>query len=480
MPSFKPKPFKKIVVPKKDMTTVDSKHNELMESFYKDETQLVPKLMSDLRKLEDRLAKCDTFIKTATAKTISLTATNTISKSIEEEEKDISAQTSSTKKKAIGNKKKKKKGEENDDDNDILLESNMSVLTKKIPIVREEMFELEDQIKALKKQIGDLKKQKTEYFLNNSKFIFPYFENKKNIAEGNNRTKTLNSFFNLTPEAQQNETLVATTQDMTTASSWEDEQDKDVFKPNQDLEQIDPVNYVRRYLSNVDESFIDSADYITKTGDLCCVCGEGELIPQDDEELLMCNNCYHQVNYLIDNDKPSYKEPPKEVCFYAYQRINHFREILAQFQAKETTQIPTEVIDNIKNQIKKERIDLPQLTEKKMKEILKQLGYSKYYEHIAFIKCKLGIKPPVMSPELEETLYILFMELQGPYAKHCPDYRTNFLSYRYTVYKLCELLGETQFLPFLTLLKNDMKIIEQDQVWKLICDELEWEFIPTI
>ena len=33
------------------------------------------------------------------------------------------------------------------------------------------------------------------------------------------------------------------------------------------------------------------------------------------------------------------KEPPKEVCFYAYKRINHFREILAQFQAKETTQI---------------------------------------------------------------------------------------------------------------------------------------------
>ena len=32
--------------------------------------------------------------------------------------------------------------------------------------------------------------------------------------------------------------------------------------------------------------------------------------------------------------KPSYKEPPKEVCFYAYKRINHFREILAQFSSK--------------------------------------------------------------------------------------------------------------------------------------------------
>ena len=64
----------------------------------------------------------------------------------------------------------------------------------------------------------------------------------------------------------------------------------------------------------------------------------------------MCNKCSEQQPYLIENEKPSYKEPPKEVCFYAYKRINHFREILAQLQAKETTQIPLEVINNIKLQ----------------------------------------------------------------------------------------------------------------------------------
>ena len=39
------------------------------------------------------------------------------------------------------------------------------------------------------------------------------------------------------------------------------------------------------------------------------------------------------------------------------------------------------------------------MTNKKAKDILK-LGY-KYYEHIPFIKDKLGIRPPVMTPELE-------------------------------------------------------------------------------
>ena len=82
------------------------------------------------------------------------------------------------------------------------------------------------------------------------------------------------------------------------------------------------------------------------------------MIPIDHEGLLVCNNCSRNKIFLVENEKPSYKEPPKEVCFYAYKRINHFREILAQFQAKESTQIPPEVIEDIKHQIKKERIKL--------------------------------------------------------------------------------------------------------------------------
>ena len=146
-------------------------------------------------------------------------------------------------------------------------------------------------------------------------------------------------------------------------------------------------------------------------------CKTGELIPVEDEGILVCNICHTNVPFIVESEKPSYKEPPKEVCFYAYKRINHFREILAQFQAKESTQIPEKVIEDIKHQIKKERIELIQLTNNKAKEILKKLGYNKYYEHIPFIKDMIGIKPPVMNPELEETLCNLFMDIQVPYAK---------------------------------------------------------------
>ena len=238
-------------------------------------------------------------------------------------------------------------------------------------------------------------------------------------------------------------------------------------------------NVVQKYLSNVDDTFLDMGSFIHPI-DICTYCKKGEMIPLDDEGVLICNACFVNIPYLIENEKPSYKEPPKEVCFYAYKKINHFKEILAQFQGKETTQIPDEVIDNIRNQIKKERIDVSQLTYYKSKEIFKKLGYNKYYEHIAFIKNKLGVKPPVMSQELEETLCNLFMELQSPYSKNCPDYRVNFLNYYYALYKLCELLGETQFMNDIPMLKDREKIIEQDEIWRKMCVELDWEFIATI
>ena len=318
----------------------------------------------------------------------------------------------------------------------------------------EQKLDITDKINDITKNISDLKNRKKEYFLDNSKFIFDYFENKKNISEGsdaqtcNNKNKLLNTFFKIKQD------------------------DTNIYQTTNN-------NIVQKYLTNIDDNFLDINSYVCQT-DICQYCYKGEMIPLEDEGIVICNVCSRNIPYLIENEKPSYKEPPKEVCFYAYKRINHFKEILAQFQGKETTQIPLDVIENIKLQIKKERIDLSQISNNKTKEILKKLGYNKYYEHIPFIKDKLGIKPPIMSAVLEETLCNLFMEIQGPYSKYCPDDRVNFLNYYYTIYKLCELLDQQDFLPYFPMLKDREKRIEQDEIWKKICRELDWEFIATI
>jgi len=337
----------------------------------------------------------------------------------------------------------------------------------------EEKLDMIDTIKHISQTIREIKNKKKEYFLDNSKYIFDYFENKKDISNGKEQVNTLTS------KNKALDKLFKIKREDANDCENKSEQENifTSFYNNGNNGGIN--NIVQKYLNNVDENFIDMNSFVYPT-DICQYCFKGELIPLEDDGLLICNLCSRTIPYLIENEKPSYKEPPKEICFYAYKRINHFKEILAQFQGKETTQIPSEIIENIKLQIKKERIQLDQITNVKTKEILKKLGYNKYYEHIPFIKDKLGIKPPVMSQELEETLCNLFIDLQAPYSKFCPDDRVNFLNYYYTAYKLCELLDEKYYLQHFPMLKDRDKIVEQDVIWKKICKELDWEFIPTI
>ena len=307
---------------------------------------------------------------------------------------------------------------------------------------------LNNKMSELNKKIGNIKQEKNKYYLKNSQLLFAYFEEKKNSTTNNVVNKDiLARFFNVNKSEIVNN------------------------KINKQL--------LTKYLINNCPDNININNY-KYNQEVCEYCNVGELIQIAEEGILVCDHCYKQVQHLVSYDKPLYNDASNDVCFYAYKRINHFREILAQFQGKETTTIPTKLLDDLKLQINKERLELSQLNIEMMKQLLKKLGYNKYYEHIPFIKDRLGISPPVMSPEYEDKLCSLFMEIQKPYTLFCPDHRTNFLNYYYTIYKLCEILEYTEFLEYFPMLKDRSKIIEQDEIWRKICKELNWGYIPTI
>ena len=334
-----------------------------------------------------------------------------------------------------------------------------------IPTLKEgqvsEYMEICDKIKNITSQIRELKLEKKRYLLDNSKFIFDFFEQKKQISGNsinvNQNTDTLNTFFKI-------------------KANNEDSSDLNSEK------YIQSKQYLQKYWRNMNIGTLQPQDYIV-SADKCEYCNEGELIPQDEEGVLICNNlqCCKFVTYIIDSNKPSNKEPPNEVSYTAYIRLNHFKEILSQFQAKETTQIPSEVIDNIRARIKKERItDMKEINYDKMRDILRKLNYNKYFEHIQYINSLFGVKPPIMNEELHETLCVLFIEIQKPWAVHCPPNRTNFFNYTYTLYQLCVLLDQTQYLPYIPMMKDREKQLEQDMIWKKVCEDLDWEYFPTV
>jgi len=199
------------------------------------------------------------------------------------------------------------------------------------------------------------------------------------------------------------------------------------------------------------------------------------------EGIMVCSECGHQELMLVEQNKPIHRQPTKETSHYSYKRINHFNEWLSQCQGQESTEISDEIFERILAEVKKEKLDMTRLKFSKMREILKKLQLTRYYEHIVYIVYRInGIPAPKFSQELEEKLRSMFKEIQAPFLKHCPLHRKNFLSYAYVLYKLCQLLEKDEYLKYFHLLKSREKLHQQDQVWKKICEELGWQFIESI
>jgi hypothetical protein len=322
----------------------------------------------------------------------------------------------------------------------------------------EEYFDYQDKIEETRKEIRNLRKKKNDYLLNNSRYIFNYYEEKQKISTGENtkNRESMNRFFKIKAKTEESADM-----------------NSDRYKSSKKIYQ--------EYWKNVDGEIMHLQDYVLQT-DTCLVCNQGELIPQEEEGILICNNvaCGKFILHIVDNQKPVNKEMPNEVSYTAYIRLNHFKEILSQFQAKETTKIPEEVLNAVRKRIQKERKNISEINYKEMRNMLSILGYNKYFEHIQYINSILGIQPPVMEEELIETLCVLFIEIQQPWALFCPITRTNFFNYTYILCQLCILLDQRQYLPYIPMMKDRIKQLEQDMIWKKVCDYLDWEYYPTV
>lgn len=202
------------------------------------------------------------------------------------------------------------------------------------------------------------------------------------------------------------------------------------------------------------------------------------------ESIYVCPLCAEVDYVIIDCDKTTNKETASDnKAGYPYKKINHLNEWLSQFQAKESINIPKEVYDNIIAELQKNKIyDYSKLSLSFMKSnILKTLGYEVYYEHTVYIVSNLsGIQPPTINKETEDKIRLMFRQIQPPFNKYRPKNRVNFLSYAYVLHKIFQLLELDDFLKYFPLLKSREKLMLQDELWQKICNDLNWEYYPSI
>jgi Zn finger protein HypA/HybF involved in hydrogenase expression len=349
---------------------------------------------------------------------------------------------------------------------------------------------LEKEIQELEENIHEIEngEKEADYFLRVGDILFSYTDAQDRIAAGqkatdpfaNKKTRmpanSVYSYFAAAAEAKIEEAAIATAPVLTAPKKAAASELKTDIGFHRD-------KALETYLSALDPNNIQNDAAVISTIEEnygCCPVCDTEMF--FNETFLDCSECGYREYILIDSEKPSYKDPPREMSYYAYKKINHLNEWLAQFQAKETTEIPAAVLDQIKTELRKERItDMSKLKVSKLKEVLKKLKLSRCYDHVAHILNRLnGISAPVLSREVEEKLRFMFKEIQFSFVKHCPKKRSNFLSYSFVLYKFCELLELDEYLPCFPLLKSREKLYMQDKIWQKICEDLDWEFHRTV
>ena len=358
--------------------------------------------------------------------------------------------------------------------------------------VSAEILEIEERIEEIKRETQRVQdhEEEREYWQDVGHVLYQYYQNKEQIAEGkikrskaaslhagaqsvveffeSNSSATLYTLFPVGKKIRKKEGLQMWRMVLLNRQKERAEVKSRAEILDTYLSKIDP-----NYISDTFESYSDHYE--------CSRCQvERHMHPV--EAILICPKCGETEQIVVDMEKPSYKDPPREISYFAYKRINHFNEWLAQFQAKESTDISDHVYNQILMEIKKERIsNMANLTPGKLREILKRLKLNKYYEHVPHIINRInGVPAPIMTRETEEKLRTMFKEIQTPFMKYCPKYRKNFLSYSYVLHKFCQLIGLDEFLPCFQLLKSREKLHQQDIIWKQICLDLKWQFIKSI
>lgn len=247
---------------------------------------------------------------------------------------------------------------------------------------------------------------------------------------------------------------------------------------------------LRRYLVEVerDSSVALPASHV-EANHICTSCNVA-LVVDTHMSTLVCPSCGLAQDYIENSERNlSYDQEQhmSRTSLFCYKRINHMNDWLNSVTGMENTEIDPAVLEALRAELRKNKITNSQdITVDRIKKYLKKLRFVTLYEHAQYITLLLnGQRAPVFSPELRAKIIAMFNSIQEPFDRYKmhPDnmhQRVNSMSYAYLLHKICQLLGEDWALPYFNLLKCPEKLFACDRIWRMICNELRWEFFPSV
>lgn len=214
---------------------------------------------------------------------------------------------------------------------------------------------------------------------------------------------------------------------------------------------------------------------------ICQVCNK-ELVYIRKDAARICPDCGLSHPYQEMTREDCIRQGYVTHTTYMYKRINHFKTWLKRTQGKETTTVDNDVVNSVRLELKKQRVDdVTTVTHVKVREILKKLRLNKHYNNCVQITSIItGVTPPQMTSEQEMALLQMFDVIQEPFQEIIQsEPRQNMLSYSFLIHKFLEIMSWDEYLPYFPLLRSFDKIQYQDWIWRKLCTKVGFEYIKS-
>lgn len=172
---------------------------------------------------------------------------------------------------------------------------NKEFAIERLIVLRDNLLDVQDAINNLESKCNE-----TNYYKNMANILFKYYDINENCDDANKQGTSSNSSI----------LKYFLTNSQTTANL-----------PGKDPE-IDKSSLIDSYMTFVDDGYI--REKIHDAQDTCTSCGSQAMTIMTNDGYIFCNDCFSIEYIIIDHEKPSYRDPPKEISYFAYKRINHF------------------------------------------------------------------------------------------------------------------------------------------------------------
>lgn len=160
---------------------------------------------------------------------------------------------------------------------------------------QDELIDLGDERDVIKRTIDELDNtdDEVEYLINTAPILFKYYDIVEKGA-GDDMIK---------PKINENSIL-----------KWLVKHQEDPKDNNKE----DKAALLERYMSFTDDNFVRNVEYEHNYQCQNCNCNNMNILINDG--IIYCNECSCVEYIIVDHDRPSYKDPPREISYFAYKR----------------------------------------------------------------------------------------------------------------------------------------------------------------